>query len=89
MICARARLRNRWRFPKLLPLGLSRRSMMFMPDTVYPACLTRMYHSTKRRTWRSVYPRLIMRSTKSVCFRSVSESFLLPKLMTAASPRPG
>ncbi len=63
-ISARARRMNRWRLPMLFPLGLRRRSMMYTgtvrpsnPDMRrpgYPACFTRMYHSTSRRTWRSV-----------------------------------
>ncbi len=55
----RARRRKRWRLPRLLSLGLSRRSMKigmerFRPPGPQPALFTRMYQSTSRRTCRSV-----------------------------------
>ncbi len=53
-----ARRRKRWRFPRLLPPGFRRRSTMYMRMRPrvrpQPACFTRMYHSTRRRTCRSV-----------------------------------
>src|SRR5579863_8185500 len=36
---ARARVRNRWRLPRLLPLGLRRRSTMFMAGSRSPLFL--------------------------------------------------
>ncbi len=50
----RARASTRWRFSRFLPCGLERRSMMSKIARSQADCLTRMYHSTRRRTWRSV-----------------------------------
>ncbi len=50
---ARARAITRWRFSRFLPCGLGRRSMM-SKARAQADCLTRMYHSTSRRTCRSV-----------------------------------
>src|SRR5260370_16804856 len=43
-----------------------------------PALLTRMYHSTRRRTWRRVYPRAITPPTNSPSFFSPSVPFSFP-----------
>ena len=62
-ICDFARRMKRWRLARFLPLGFRRRSTMCISVPVrpfgfgghrHPACFTRIYHSTSRRTCRSV-----------------------------------
>ncbi len=56
-IAVRARRNTLRRFSRFLPWGLGRRSIMSksVSDSIGQAdCLTRMYHSTSRRTCRSV-----------------------------------
>ena len=50
---ALARRTKRWRLPRLRLFGFRRRSMMGL-GSGQPAFFTRMYQSTRRRTWRWV-----------------------------------